>query len=167
MEQQQRFRGIKRCFYYFICYYTLLLNRWDGHVHTSVKNIYASSLSCVRINGTLTYVFDCHIVIKQCCVLSPTLFAICALDIANEIKYLHLGIVFGDRPLFLFMYADKIAQTAENKNDLQCTLGVVHKWFKRMLVIFNAWKSQWTHIRWSCTKRIQFKFKTATPSWRW
>ena len=47
----------------------------------AMKAIYGKVLSCVRVNGEFTDMFDCPQGLRQGCVLSPTLFSI----VINEI----------------------------------------------------------------------------------
>ena len=73
---------LRRCFDYIdrdMLLYKLLLNKIDGKLYNSIKNIYSSTVSTVstiRINNKLTDWFDCATGVKQGCNLSPTLFAI-------------------------------------------------------------------------------------------
>ena len=79
-----------------LLYKLQLHNNIDGKVYNSVRNIYTSATSCIRINDKLTEWFSCDTGVKQGCCLSPTLFAIFANDLAKEINDLDLGISMGD-----------------------------------------------------------------------
>lgn len=62
------FIDLQKCFDFIdrdMMLYKLLLNNIDGKLYKSVKNIYQSSESCVRINGKLTNWFDCKTGVKQ------------------------------------------------------------------------------------------------------
>ena len=54
--------------------YKLLLAKIDGKMYDSIKSIYISTTSCIRINGKLTDWFDCKTGVKQGDCLSPTIF---------------------------------------------------------------------------------------------
>jgi len=77
---------LRRCFDYIdrdMLLYKLLLNKIDGKLYNSIKNIYSSTVSTIRINNKLTDWFDCATGVKQGCNLSPTLFAIFANDLVK------------------------------------------------------------------------------------
>lgn len=62
------FIDLQKCFDFVdrdMMLYKLLINNIDGKVYNSIKNIYQSSESCVRINGVLTNWFDCKTGVKQ------------------------------------------------------------------------------------------------------
>jgi hypothetical protein len=101
---------LKKCFDYIdrdMLRYKLLINNIDGKLYNSI-NIYASSVSCIRINNKLTDWFCCLSGVKQGCYLSPTLFSVFGNDLAREINDIDLGVTVGDIKLFLLMYADDI-----------------------------------------------------------
>jgi len=53
---------LRRCFDYIdrdMLLYKLLLNKIDGKLYNSIKNIYSSTVSTIRINNKLTDWFDC------------------------------------------------------------------------------------------------------------
>ena len=97
--------------------YKLLLNGTDGKLYDSIKNMYTSSLSTVRINNKLTEWFSCNSGVKQGCNLSPVLFAIFANDLVHEINGLDLGFDIGDRKLSILLYADAIVMMAKTEED--------------------------------------------------
>ena len=70
----------------------LLLYDIDGKLYNSVKNIYQSAESCVRINGKLSNWFSCKTGVKQGDNLSPTLFSIFINDLVKDINNLNLGV---------------------------------------------------------------------------
>ena len=93
------FIDLKKCFDYIdrdMLLYKLILHRIDGKVYNSIKNIYAHTSSCVRINNSHTDWFDCTTGVKQGCNLSPTLFAIFANDLVQNINDPDIGITMGN-----------------------------------------------------------------------
>lgn len=138
--------------------YKLLLNNIDGKLYKSVKNIYQSSESCVRINGKLTNWFDCKTGVKQGDNLSPTLFSIFINDLIQEINNMNLGIELGNRKLSILLYADDIALVANSPEDLQTMLNKLHEWCKRWRVLINTNKSKCLHFRKNRTKETSFNF---------
>ena len=153
---------LKRCFDYInrdMLLYKLLLNGIDDKLYNSIKNIYTSSVSTVRINNKLTEWFSCNSGVKQGCNLSPTLFAIFANDLVNEINGLDLGFDIGDRKLSLLLYADDIVMMAKTEEDLQTMLDTLYSWCKRWRVLINAGKSKCMHFRKGRKQRSTFEFK--------
>jgi hypothetical protein len=113
---------LKKCFDYVdrdMLLYKLLINNIDGKLYNSIKNIYASSVSCKSINYKLTDWFSCLSGVKQGCNLSPALFSVFANDLAREINDLDLGVTVGDIKLSLLMYADEIVLMVDSVEKLQ------------------------------------------------
>ena len=109
-------------------------------MHNSIKNIYQSSESCVRVNGKLTNWFSCKTGVKQGDNLFPTLFSIFAIDLVHEINSLDLGANIADEKLSILLYADDIALIAETPEELQCMLNKLHSWCRRWRVLINTKK---------------------------
>lgn len=98
--------------------YKLLLNRVDGKVYNSIKSIYGSSLSRIRVNGSMTDWFDCTIGLKQGCNLSPTIFSIFANDLVDEINNLGVGVKVGEISVSILKYADDIVLLSDSEAHL-------------------------------------------------
>lgn len=119
------FIDLQKCFDFVdrdMMLYKFLIINIDGKVYNSIKNIYQSSESRIRINGVLTNRFDCKTGVKQGDNLSPTLFSIFINDLAQEINNLDVGIDLVNRKLSMLLYADDIALIAKSTEDLQCML---------------------------------------------
>lgn len=58
-----------------ILLYKLLLNHVNDTFYNYIRNIYASATSCILLNKSLREWFNCSFGVKQCCTVSPTLFA--------------------------------------------------------------------------------------------
>lgn len=138
--------------------YKFLINNIDGKVYNSIKNIYQSSESCIRINGVLTNRIDCKTGVKQGDNLSPTLFSIFINDLAQEIYNLDVGIDLVNRKLSMLLYADDIALIAKSTEDLQCMLNKLHEWCRRWRVLINTNKSKCMHFRKSRARATNFEF---------
>ena len=155
------FVDLKRCFDYIdrdLLLYKLLLNKINGKWYNSVKSIYSSSSSCVRLNDITTDWFRCVTGVRQGDTLSPTLFSVFANDLVAEVNQMDRGIVVGDRKLSMLLYADDIVLIAESETDLQSMLDTVNNWCNRWRVIVNANKSKCIHFRSTNTQRSQFVF---------
>lgn len=153
---------LKRCFDYIdrdMLLYKLLLNAIDGKMYNSIKSIYASSSSCIRLNNKTTDWFECRTGVKQGCNLSPTLFSIFANDLVAEVNNLGLGIDVGDRKLSMLLYADDIVLMADGEDKLQSMLDTLGDWCKRWRVLINTNKSKCMHFRHGNSQRSEFEFR--------
>ena len=128
------FIDLKKCFDFIdrdMMLYKLLLNNINGKLYSSIKSVYHSSESCVRLNGKLTSWFSCKTGVKQGDNLSPTLFSIFINDFVSEINNLNFGIDLNGKSLSTLLYADDIVLLAKSPEDLQRMLDTLHAWCKR------------------------------------
>ena len=139
--------------------YKLLLNKVDGKLYNSIKSIYSSSTSCIRINNKLTDWFDCKNGVKQGDNLSPTLFSVFVNDLVCEINAMDLGVNLDGEKNSLLLYADDIAIVAETELNLQAMLDKLHDWCKKWRVLINTDKSKCVHFRRTKQRRSNFEFK--------
>ncbi|XP_048743557.2 uncharacterized protein LOC125656974 [Ostrea edulis] len=159
------FIDLKKCFDFVdrdMMLYKLLLNDINGKMYNSIKNIYQSSESCVRVNGKLTNWFSCKTGVKQGDNLSPTLFSIFANDLVHEINSLDVGVNIADEKLSVLLYEDDIALIAKTPEELQCMLQKLHNWCRRWRVLINTEKSKCMHFRKTRTKGTAFEFTIGT-----
>ena len=110
--------------------YKLLIAKIDGKMYDSIKSIYASTTSYVRINGKLTEWFSCKMGIKQKDCISPTLFSLFINNIVHEINDLELGVNLDDERVSLLLYADDIVILSNDENGMQTMLNTLHEWCK-------------------------------------
>ena len=112
---------------------------------TAVKAIYSKVLSCVRVNGEFTDMFDCPQGLRQGCVLSPTLFSIIineiATSVANEGKH-GLQLLPGLIELFILLFADDLALLSCSPHGLQVQLDCVHRLCMELGLKINTDKSK-------------------------
>ena len=83
-----------------------------GKLFNSIKAVNKSVKSCVKVRDRLTESFDCHIGLRQGCVISPILFSLFINEFAELIEQSGLrGIqLLPDLvELFLLMFADDVA----------------------------------------------------------
>ena len=100
------------------------LNRYGikGKLLNSIKAVYKSVKSCVKVRDTLTESFDCHIGVRQGCMISPILFSLFINEFAELIEQSGLrGIqLLPDLvELFLLMFADDVALLSDTVVGLQ------------------------------------------------
>ena len=111
----------------------------------AVKAIYGKVLSCVRVNGEFTDMFDCPQGLRQGCVLSPTLFSIVineiATSVANEGKH-GIQLLPGLIELFILLFADDLALLSCSPHGLQVQLDCVHRLCMELGLKINTEKSK-------------------------
>ena len=138
--------------------YKLIMKGIDGKMYNSLKSVYASSESCIRLNDRHTDWFQCSKGAKQGDNISPTMFAIFINDLVCEINDLNLGISMGDRRISLLLYADDIVFTASSEKDLQSMLNKLAEWCKKWRVLINYSKSKCMHFRPQRHRITEFQF---------
>ena len=131
----------------------------DGKMYDSIKSIYVSTTSCIRINGKLTDWFDCKTGVKQGDCLSPTIFSLFINDLVGEINDLDLGIDVEGEKIALLLYADDIVLLSDNEVNMQNMLNTLHNWCKKWRVLINTEKSKSVHFRKGRRNRSDFVFK--------
>ena len=139
--------------------YKLLLAEIDGKMYDSIKSIYISTTSCIRINGKLTDWFDCKTGVKQGDCLSPTIFSLFVNDLVREINALELGIDVNGEKIALLLYADDIVLLSDNETNMQTMLNTLHEWCKKWRVLINTEKSKSVHFRKGRRNRSDFVFR--------
>ena len=111
----------------------------------AVKAVYGKVLSCVRVNGEFTDMFDCPQGLRQGCVLSPTLFSIIineiATSVANEGKH-GIQLLPGLIELFILLFADDLALLSCLPHGLQVQLDCVHRLCMELGLKINTEKSK-------------------------
>ena len=155
------FIDLKKCFDFIernMMLYKLLLNNINGKLYNSIKSVYHSSESCVRLNGKLTSWFSCKTGVKQGDNLSPTLLSIFINDFVSDINNLNLGIDLNGKSLSTLLYADDIVLLAKSPEDLQRMLDTLHAWCKRWRVLINTNKSKCVHFRNARARETTFEF---------
>ena len=100
------------------------LNRYGikGKLLMSIKAVYKSVKSCVKIQGSFTEIFDCHVGLRQGCMISPILFSLFINELTELIEYSGLkGIqLLPDLvELFILLFADDIALLSDTVIGLQ------------------------------------------------
>ena len=111
----------------------------------SLRAMYASLMSCVRVNNQITDYIDCPVGVRQGCVLSPTLFSMFVNQITEEMtqkgkqgfQYLP-----GLTELFILLFADDIALISLTPRGLQNQLNVLNDCCKRIKLNVNTQKTK-------------------------
>ena len=92
----------------------------DKYLIDVIKALYNDSTSAVLINNTFSEWFDTTVIVRQGCLLSPTLFNIFLEEIMdNALEGFEPMISIGGRKLCNLRFADDIDRFASNRNELQ------------------------------------------------
>ena len=129
-----------------------------GKIFSAIKSLYRNVECTVRINGDLTKWFTVSNGLKQGCVVSPTLFALYANDLAEEIKALNCGIPIGEQQISILMFADDIALITDSEDKMQQMLNTVFRWCRKWRLALNTGKTKIVHYRPERCERSQFEF---------
>jgi hypothetical protein len=139
--------------------YRLLLAGIDDKMYKSIRELYSSTLSCVKVNHLQTEWFEAKSGVRQGDSLSPTLFNIFINNLIVKVKNTGIGVKVGEKICNIFLYADDIALMASTENDLQTLLDVVGDWCTDWNLVINAVKSKVIHFRNKNKLQTQHTFK--------
>ena len=130
-----------------------------GDFLKAVQSLYKSVSCTVKINNNFTEWFKVNMGVKQGCVLSPTLFSVYVIDLANEINNLRCGVSFDDINISILLYADGIALITPNEMALQRMLNVLLEWSYKWRININEKKTKALQFRHATKRRSHFVFK--------
>ncbi len=139
--------------------YRLSLYQINGKIYKSIKMLYTSTMSCVRLNNIFGGWFLTNTGVRQGDNLSPTLFALFINGLAEEIKTLNKGVQVDDRNVAIMLYADDIICIANNEVDLQCMIECMYKWCYKWKLKLNIEKSNIVHFRTRRQAQTKFQFQ--------
>lgn len=139
--------------------YRLLQNNITGKMYYAVKSILCNTKSCVQLDKfTKTDWFDNKCGVRQGDNLSPTLFSLYINDLAKTLKENGPFISVGDLHINILLYADDMVLIADNENDLQTLLDIMHKWCMKWRLSVNKEKTEIVHFRPTRRKLTRFTF---------
>ena len=92
----------------------------------SIKSLYNNVSASVRVNGHCTDWFTVTCGRRQGCVLSSLSFNLYIKDLALLLESTNIGIDINGEKICLLMYADDIVILADNANNLQALLDLLH-----------------------------------------
>ena len=117
----------------------------NGKFYNTVKSMYDSLVSCVRINNDLSEFFECPVGVRQGCVLSPTLFSLFINQLANQVNDLGehgIQMLPNILELFLLLFADDIALISNSPGGLQSQLNILKNCCDRLMLTVNKTKTK-------------------------
>ena len=116
-----------------------------GKFFCTLRAIYSSLLSCVRVNGEYSQFFECPVGVRQGCVLSPTLFSLFINQLANHISVegRHGIQLLPDLlELFILLFADDVALLSMTPIGLQNQLDCLKNCCDEMKLCVNTEKTK-------------------------
>ena len=135
----------------------LLNHGINGDILATVKDLYAKTKACVRVNGKLSDYFNCNIGVRQGDNLSPLLFSIFLNDLENSLRKEYNGLEFAYESIrerlsdddveiflriYLLLYADDAIILAETDIDLQNAINCLEEYCKEWDLRANARKTK-------------------------
>jgi hypothetical protein len=126
----------------------------NSKMYRIITNLYEVVESCVMINDEYSEFFKIEAGVRQGCILSPVLFNLFINGIAKKIKAANIGVKYNDTEEIItqLLFADDIVLLANNANELQQLIDIVHdeskKWQfkvnldKTNIVVFNQKKNE-------------------------
>ena len=114
---------------------------------SSIKSLYSSVSSCVRLNGLKTDWFDVNCGLRQGCSLSPLLFNFYINDLATYLKATGIGIKVDEDIICILLYADDIVLLADSQQSLHILWNHLDSWCSSNDIVIDDKKSNVVHFR--------------------
>ena len=130
-----------------------------------IKSMYNSVKSRVKYCSEISNDFECCLGVRQGECLSPFLFSMYLNDLENIFLTKGLdGIDVNTFKMFLILYADDIVIFANNKEELQSSLNLLHEYCSRWKLIVNVDKTKKMCFRKGgrLSKNIKFLYNDRT-----
>ena len=131
----------------------------SGKLFKTIKSLYSSVTSCVRVNNMHTDWFDVKCGLRQGCILSPILFNLYINDLVLYLKSFGKGVKCNDDYICTLLYADDVVLLAETEQDLQVLLEALNVWCLSNNMTVNVNKSNIVHFRNPSVKQTDGIFK--------
>ena len=137
--------------------YRLLQYNIDGKMYKAIKNMYAHTESCIKLNNMMSGWFSINSGVRQGDPISPTLFSLYINELAKDINNLNLGIRFGNNTVSILLYADDLILLSSNEENLQIMLNKMLQWCRKWRLKVNESKTKIVHFR--NVRKCQTKYK--------
>ena len=112
----------------------------DGKFLRVCQNLYCDVGARVRVGKVFSERYTIEEGLRQGCILSPSLFSLFLMDLADELERRGLGVKVTGTWMGACFFADDIVLMAESSKELQYMLDVVYKHANRWKLRFNASK---------------------------
>jgi hypothetical protein len=124
-------------------WYKLIKLGVRGKILDTMRSMYVSAKSAVKINGQVSDSFFCRTGDLQGESVSPFLFSLFVNDLEQEFYLKGInGIDIDMFKMFILLYADDIAVLSESKEDLQMGLNVMHDYANTWKLTVNTSKTK-------------------------
>jgi hypothetical protein len=123
----------------------LLQTGVKGRFFETLRAMYSSLTSCIRVNGAYSEFFDCPTGVRQGCVLSPALFSMFINQLAshmNDNGRHGIQMLPGLIELFILLFADDVALLATTPIGLQNQLRVLENCCEELKLQVNIEKTK-------------------------
>ena len=111
-----------------------------GRMWRVIQRLYQKTVSCVVVDGEKTEWKRSEVGVRQGCVMSPNLFSMFINGMAERVKGEAKGIRWASKKLSILLFADDVVLMAEEEEDMEKMLKVVHEYSKEWRFQFNAQK---------------------------
>jgi hypothetical protein len=105
-----------------------------------VQRVYQKTVSCVVVEDQKTAWKQSEVGVRQGCVMSPNLFSMFINGMAERVKEEAKGIRWASKKLSILLFADDVVLMAEEEEDMDKMLRVVHEYSRDWRFQFNAQK---------------------------
>jgi len=112
----------------------------DGRFMRVCEGLYRDVGARVRVGSVFSERFDIKEGLKQGCILSPSLFSLFLMDLAEELEDKDLGVKVSGVWMGACFFADDIVLLGDSESELQRMLDVVSEYAQRWKLRFNASK---------------------------
>ena len=128
----------------------------SGKLFKTIKALYPSVTSCIRVNNMHTDWFDVKCGLRQGCILSPILLNLYINDLDLYLKSFGKSVKCNDDYICTLLYADGVVLLAETEQDLQVLLEVYTKLYKSVVCLVIEYSANiWGFKSYSCIKAVQ------------
>ena len=122
--------------------YKLLDCGVDGRFLRILKSMYTKAKSCFKVNGMLSDYVNLITGVNQGSIISPQLFKKFFRDLAGVLRQ-ELGLKLNAQTyLYYLLWADDLILLAENPEDLQAQLDILHAYCNKWHVLINPSKTK-------------------------
>ena len=113
-----------------------------SNFYNIIKNMYAQSKSCIRLNNRITNFFPTKVGVRQGDNLSPNLFKIFINDLPDFLRDTPDSVKLNSNPVHCLLYADDIVLLSSSAKGLQSKLDKLNMYCKKWCLNINTKKTK-------------------------